>query len=85
MLAPKRHFLEKHYLALHSGNLNAQFLEMNSLPADCKYLNFNEFISDPYSVELKMKPDIQTNKGGRQLKEVIDEKKEDIQEMVQYL
>jgi hypothetical protein len=50
MLTPKRHFLEKHYLAQHPGNLNAQFLEMNSLPVDCKYLNFSEFIEDPYSV-----------------------------------
>ena len=58
---------------------------MNCLPANCKYLNFKEFISDPYSVELRVKPGIRTNKGGRQLKEVIDEKKEDIQEMVQYL
>ena len=78
MLAPKRHFLEKHYLAQHSGNLNAQFLEMNSLPTDCKYLNFLEFIKDPYSVQLQEKSGITVNKGGRKLKENIDEKEEDI-------
>ena len=85
MLTPKRHFLEKHYLAQHPGNLNAQFLEMNSLPVDCKFLNFSEFIEDPYSVQLKEKPGITVNKGGRKLKENIDQKEEDIQEMVQYL